>query len=61
MKMWNENGNTTILLLSLKGLEMLYQERRGQGKTIVMESFNIILFHKSGLAKKQDTYQSSIC
>jgi hypothetical protein len=59
MKMWKGNGSTTTLLLfSLKGLEILHQERRGQAKTIVMEHFNIILFHKSGPANKQDTNNS---
>jgi hypothetical protein len=57
MKMWKENGNTTTLLFFLKGLEILHQERRGQGKTIVMENFNGILFHKSGPANKQNTNQ----
>ena len=37
MKTWKGNGNTTTLLFSLKGLEILHQERRGQVKTIVME------------------------
>jgi hypothetical protein len=46
-KMWKGNGNTTKLSFYLKGLGMLYQERRGQVKTIVMEHFNGILFHKS--------------
>ena len=40
MKMWKGNGNITTLLFSLKGHEILYQERRGQVKTIVMERFN---------------------
>ena len=38
-----------------KPLEIVHQERRGQVKTIVMEHFNDILFHKSGLANKQHT------
>ena len=29
-------------------LEIVHQERRGQVKTIVMEHFDGILFHKSG-------------
>jgi len=37
--MWKENGNTITLLLSLKELEFLRQERRGQVKTIMMENF----------------------
>ena len=37
MKMWKGNGNTTKLLFSLKRLEIVYQERRGQVKPIVME------------------------
>jgi hypothetical protein len=60
MKKWKGNGNTTTLLLSLKGLEILHKKRRGQVKTIVMEHFNGILFHKSGLANKQHTNQSHI-
>jgi hypothetical protein len=40
------NGNTATLLFSLKGLEILHQERRGQVETIVMEHFNSILFHR---------------
>jgi hypothetical protein len=55
MKMWKGIGNTTILLFSLKGLEILHQEIRGQVKTIVMEYFNGILFHKSGPAIKQQS------
>ena len=53
MKMWKGNGNTITLLFSLKGLEMLHQERRGQVYTIVMKHFNIILFLKSGPANEQ--------
>ena len=37
MKMWKENGNTTTLLFSLKGLVILHQERRGKLNTIVIE------------------------
>jgi hypothetical protein len=55
MKMWRGNGNTTTLLFSLKKLEIVHQEKRRQVKTIVMEHFNGILFHKSGLANKQHT------
>ena len=60
MKMWRENGNTTTLLFSLKGLEILHQERRGQVKTIAMEHFNGILFHKSRSANKQHTTHPSL-
>jgi hypothetical protein len=56
--MWKGNGITAILLFCLKGLEILHQERRGEMNAIVMEHFNIILFHKSRLANKQHTYQS---
>jgi hypothetical protein len=52
MKMWKGNGNTTLLLFSLKGLEIFHQERRGQVETIVTEHFNGILIHKSGPANK---------
>ena len=58
MKMWKGNRNNTTLLFSLKGLEILNQERRGQVNTIVMEHFNSILFHKSAPANKQHTSQS---
>jgi len=27
MKMWKGNGNTTVILFSLKGLEILHQEK----------------------------------
>ena len=57
MKMWKGNGDITTLLFSLKRLETVDQERRGQVKTIVMEHFNDILFHKSGPANKQHTNQ----
>jgi hypothetical protein len=52
IKMWKGNGNTNILLFSLKVLKILHQERRRQVKTIVMEHFN-----KSEPANKQQ----SIC
>jgi hypothetical protein len=52
-KMWKGNLNTTTFLLSLKGVKMLHQERRGLMNTIVMEHFNSTLFHKSGPANKQ--------
>ena len=48
IKIWKGNGNTDTLLFSLKGLEILHQKRKGQMKTMVMEYFNRILFHKSG-------------
>ena len=57
MRMWKRNGNTTTLLFSLKLLEILHQERRGQVNTIMMEHFNISLFYKSGPTNKQHTYQ----
>ena len=57
MKIWKGNGNTKTLLFSLKRLEIVHQERRGQVKTIVMEHFNDILFNKSGPANKQHTNQ----
>jgi len=58
MMMWKGTGNTTTLLFSLHGLEILHQERRGQVNTIVMEHFNSILFHKSEPVNKRHTYQS---
>ena len=48
MKGLKGNGNTTTLLFSLKGLEILHKE-----KTIVMEHFNGILFQKFRPANKQ--------
>jgi len=58
VKMWKGNRNTTTLMFSLKGLEISHEERRGQVKTIVMEHFNGILFHKAGPANKQNTNHS---
>ena len=52
MKMWKGNGNIVTLIFSLKGLEILHQERRGQVKTKVME-----YFHKYGPANKQHSNQ----
>ena len=43
---------------SQKELEILYQRRRGQVKTIVMDHFNSIIFRKSGPAYKQHTNHS---
>ena len=57
IKMRKGNGVTTTLLFSLKELEIVHHERRGQMKTIVMEHFNGILFHKSGPAIKQHINQ----
>ena len=55
MMMWKGNGNTTTLLLSLKGLAILQRDRGGQVNTIMMEHLNSILLHKSGPANKQHT------
>ena len=55
MKIWKGMGSTTTLLFFLKGLDILHQERRGKEKTIVLEHFNGILFHKSRHANKQHT------
>ena len=55
MNMWKGNGNTTALLFFLKRPEIPHQERRTQVKTIVIEHFNGILFHKFGPANKQHT------
>ena len=44
--MWKGNGDTTTLLFSLKGLEILHQDRRGQVKTIVTKHNKSILFQK---------------
>ena len=57
MNMWKGNWNTT----TLKGLGILNQDRRGQVNTIATEHFNSTLFHKSGHANKQHTYQSITC
>jgi hypothetical protein len=58
MKIWNANGNTTTLLFSPKGLEILHQERRWLVDTLLMEHFESILSHKSGPINKQHTNQS---
>ena len=55
-KMWKGNGDTTTLLFSLKGLEILHQDRRRQVNTKVMQHFKSILF-KFRPANKQHTYQ----
>jgi hypothetical protein len=57
-EMWKRNGNTTTLLLSPKGLQVLDEKRREEMNTIVMEHFKRILFYKSEHANKQHTYQS---
>jgi hypothetical protein len=54
MKMWKGSGNTITLLFSLKG----NKERSSQVKTIVMEYFYGILFHKSRPTNKQHTNHS---
>ena len=60
MKMWKGSGNTNrLLLFSLKGIKILHQERRGQVKTMAIEHFNGILFHKCGPANKQHTNKLS--
>ena len=56
-KMWKGDGNTTTLLFSLKGLEILHQERSRQMNITVKEQFNSILFQKSGPVKKQHINQ----
>ena len=43
--------------LPLGRIGILHQERRGQVKTMAMEHFNDILFHKSEPANKQHTNQ----
>jgi hypothetical protein len=58
IKMWKGNRNTTTLLFSLNGLEILHQERREEMKTMVIGHFNGMLFHKSEPANKQHTNQS---
>ena len=50
MKIWEENGNTTTLLFSLKELEILHEEGRGKVEIMVIEHFNGMLFHKSKAA-----------
>ena len=57
MKMWKGNGKTTtLLLLFLKGLGKFNIKK--EEDTIEMKHFNNILFHRSGHANKQNTYQS---
>ena len=60
MNMGKGNINNTTLLFSLKRLEIVHQERRGQVKTIVMELFKGIPFHESGPANKQHTNQPNV-
>ena len=55
VKMWKGNGNIPTPLFSLKRLEIVNQERRGQVKTIVIEHFNGILYHMSEPTNKQQT------
>ena len=50
--------NTITLLFSLNGLKILYQQRSGQVKTIVIKHFNAILFHNPLLLKNQHNNQS---
>ena len=50
MKIRKGKENTTTLLFSLIGLEIVHQKRRGKVKTMVMEDFNHILFYKYGPA-----------
>ena len=56
--MWKRSGKNTALLFSLKRLEILHQERRGQVGPIVMGHFDSILFQKSEPPKKQPINQS---
>ena len=49
--------DTNTLLFSLKGPEILHQERWGQVKILVMEHFYSILFHKSEHANKKKINQ----
>jgi hypothetical protein len=58
MTMWKRKRNITIVLFYLKELEILHHERRGQVKTIVLEHFTSMIFHKSGPPNKPHTYQS---
>ena len=60
MKMGKGNKNTITFVFSLKGLKILYQDRREQVDTIVMDQFKSILFNKPGPANKQHIYQSII-
>ena len=56
----NETGILPYYPFPLKGLKILHRERRGQVSTVMMEQFNSILLHKSGLANKQHTNQSIV-
>jgi hypothetical protein len=60
MKIWKGNGDTSTLLFSMKGLEILHQERRGQVNAEMIEHFKSILFHKSEPTKKPHNYQPII-
>ena len=59
MKRWKRRDNIITKLPSLKELEILRQDKRVQVNTRVTEYFKSILFHKSGLANKQHTHQST--
>jgi hypothetical protein len=48
MKMWKGNKNTSTLLFSLKGLNILLKEGE-RSENQIMEHFDGILLHKSGL------------
>ena len=39
MEIWKGKGNIVTLLVSLKELEILHQEKGGQMNTVVMEHF----------------------
>ena len=56
-------GKTVVFYMSLfflKEIEILFQERREQMKTIMMENYKGILFNKSGPTNKQRIYQPII-
>ena len=53
MKTWKANVNTSTLLFSLKGLDILQQENGGQMNTMVVEHLKSILIHKSEPDNKQ--------
>jgi hypothetical protein len=58
MNMCKGNENTTTLLFSRKGHGIVHKERRGKVNPILIEHFRSILFHESGPANNQHTYQS---
>ena len=54
---WRYAKELEILPFPLKDLKLYMKKEEDKWKTLVMEHFNGILFHKSGPANKQHTNQ----